>query len=549
MGCLVHGGLPAGASMAGSMNVLDRAISFFAPGRALARQRARVALRVYDGAQPGRRAQSFSALRTSANAEIQMALAPLRDRARDLARNSPYAPRVLDIFSSHIVGMGLRPVPHTGKDKLDTKVSDMWEEFQRRADVEGVLSLYAQQGLAVRSTIESGEVVGRFIDLPLEKGREDRVPLKIQLLEADFIDHWREGIFGEGLRLGVTPDTKHSRLGVGLGDYDRRTGLWLFPWHPGEITTFTMRPGISRFVPRPELIHMYRVQRPGQVRGVSWFAPVLLTNQDLKDFLDALVVKARVEACFAGFIINSDSFNPIVDAAPQPTLPITDWANPSAGLTNLEPGMLKELKTGQDIKFAQPTSATQVAPILTNALMAMAVGTGLTYDQLTGDLRGANYSSLRAGKLDFRAIVEQLQQLMVIPMFCQPVWDRFISRAILAGELSERSNGYPCEWVAPAWAAVNPRYDLNSERDMVRAGRMSPQEFIAEYGGDWRRVLSQTKEFYDECDRLGIVLDIDPRRTTQVGQIQPGEVPPAIPKFDEHGNPIEADEDEGLLLQ
>ena len=43
------------------------------------------------------------------------------------------------------------------------------------------------------------------------------------------------------------------------------------------------------------------------------------------------------------------------------------------------------------------------------SLEAAAVGTGLTYDQVAGDLTAANYSSLRAGKIEFRRLCEQVQ--------------------------------------------------------------------------------------------------------------------------------------------
>jgi capsid protein len=39
-------------------------------------------------------------------------------------------------------------------------------------------------------------------------------------------------------------------------------------------------------------------------------------------------------------------------------------------------------------------------------LRAVAQGFGLTYDLLTGDLRQANYSSLRAGRLAFKRRLE-----------------------------------------------------------------------------------------------------------------------------------------------
>ena len=148
------------------MNIIDRLVSVFSPQRALVRSRARMALRIYEAAEPGRRTNAFNARRTSANVEIGRALTSLRSRSRDLVRNSPYAKRIVAIYGGHLVGLGMPPIPRTGSDRLDAKVARLWEEWQQEADVEGRLTHYAQQLLAVRSVIESGEVVARFDDRP-----------------------------------------------------------------------------------------------------------------------------------------------------------------------------------------------------------------------------------------------------------------------------------------------------------------------------------------------------------------------------------------------
>jgi lambda family phage portal protein len=493
------------------LNALDKAIAFFSPQRALARARARAQLRIYDAAQPGRRATAWRARNTSANSEIGLAMQPLRNRARELGRNSPWAPRMLDVMVAHTVGTGLRPVPRTGSDRLDQKVLALWEEWNAEADVEGLLSFDAQQGLAMRSIIESGEIVLRFVDQQLEN-RRAKVPMNVQLLEGDFIDHQREGVYSNDQPAG----TLRSRLGVGLGKDDFRTGLWLWPYHPGEMTSYNMKAFVSAFYPRDEILHVFRPERPGQVRGVSWFAPILLTARDLGDYMDSALVKARVEACFAGFIENSDELEPVMDANGA----ITE-AGRMSDVTMLEPGIIKELKSGQKISFASPTSTSQIEPVMMTCLMAMAAGVGCTYDQATGDLRGANYSSLRAGKIDFRKLVSQTQELMIKPRFCAPTWNRFISRAILAGELAERPKGYPCDWVTPAWESINPKFDQDAEERSVRAGRMSPQDFIAEWGYDWRKVIKDSAEFYKLCDESGVVFDIDARKLSRAGQAQP----------------------------
>jgi len=504
------------------MNLFERAIAFVSPARALRRARDRAALRIYEGAEPaGPRASAWRGARgSSANTELSNALTRLRDRSRDLARNSPWAPRMLDIYVASAVGCGLRPVPHTGSDRLDAKVMKLWEEWNKEADAEGMLSFDAQQGLAMRSCIESGEVVGRFIEQDMRSNGRSKVPLKFQLLESDFIDASRDGLVGQIPDKALPKNTDRSRLGVGLGSNDRRTGLWLYPVHPGEITTANLKQAAawSNFVPIDELVHMFRVLRPGQVRGVSWFAPIISTAREIKDFMDAVVVKARVEACFSGFIINGPEGESVLNPMdPQsPYQPGNDFTG-----TTLEPGMIRELRLGQDVKFAAPTTTSQVEPVLMNELMAMAAGVGCTYDQVTGDLRGANYSSLRAGKIDFRALVEQTQNLMLIPRLCEPMWDRFIARAILAGELNERADGYRCDWVTPAWPSVNPKFDQDAQERSVRAGRMSPQDYVAEWGYDWRQVIDNWAEYLAYCDEKGVKLDIDPRQFTRAGVAQP----------------------------
>jgi lambda family phage portal protein len=499
------------------MNFIDKAIAVVAPQTALKRAKARYAIRAYEGASVGRRASSWKTLHTSANAELQQALRPLRDRARDLVRNTPHAVRILDIITSYTVGEGIIPVPATGSDRLDRQVAALWEDWVKQSDVTGVLNFYAIQALAVRSMVESGDVALRFIDRSLDDNGL-AVPMQVQLLEADYVDNFRDGIYGD---YGVDKSVGliRSRLGVGLGDFDRRVGLWLWPYHPGEITTMNMRPLLSTFVKSDDVAFMLKVQRPGQVRGVPWLAPILTTARDTADFVDAVNVKARVEACFSAFITNDDLNTPLMDPSQAGINQTFDPANPTALVTTLEPGMMKELRAGQDIKFAQPTSNTQIEPMLLYNLQAMASGVGLTYEQISGDPSRANYSSLRAGGIHFWRLVGQLQQHTLIPMLCEPTWNRFISRAILAGRLKPRRGGYPCQWVTPAREAVDPQKDLDAEKNEVRSGRITPQAFIASKGGNWRTDMADRAAFNKLTDELGITLDIDPRRTDQSGRL------------------------------
>ena len=52
---------------------------------------------------------------------------------------------------------------------------------------------------------------------------------------------------------------------------------------------------------------------------------------------------------------------------------------------------------------------------------------------VSGDLEGANYSSMRAGLVEFRRRLESWQWGIIIPQLCDPLWRRFVQVAVLAG--------------------------------------------------------------------------------------------------------------------
>lgn len=91
--------------------------------------------------------------------------------------------------------------------------------------------------------------------------------------------------------------------------------------------------------------------------------------------------------------------------------------------------MIEYLAPGKDVKFATPSTAGGYAEYMRVQLHAIAAGVGLTYELLTGDLSQVNYSSIRAGLLEFRRRMEALQWQLLVPGLCQPVWQRFVATA------------------------------------------------------------------------------------------------------------------------
>jgi lambda family phage portal protein len=152
-------------------------------------------------------------------------------------------------------------------------------------------------------------------------------------------------------------------------------------------------------------------------------------------------------------------------------------------------------------------------------LHAVAAGVGLTYELLTGDLSQVNYSSIRAGLIEFRRRMEALQWQLLVPGLCRPVWQRFVTTAQAAGMLP--AGMIDAEWTAPRFEAVDPLKDIQADVLAVRAGVMTLKEAIARQGYDPAQVLAEIAATNTELDAAGIVLDTDPRRATRTGQAKP----------------------------
>jgi lambda family phage portal protein len=265
--------------------LLDRIIGAVSPEKALQRVKARASIALaegylqrhserfkWDGAQAGRRTSGWQAPATDANVELMGSLAWLRDRSRDLVRNNKFAAHAIDELVGAIVGTGIVPKAKTGDPKIDKAIDAEWPYFAENCDTPQRVDFYGMQAQIARTVAESGEGIVRFRPR-LEKDNL-RIPLQLQILEADFLDGSRNmGTVSGNVLQGVEFDL--------IG---RRLAYWLFSNHPGAMLMMNPRAGLlSQPVSADQIMHIYRVLRPGQVRGVPWLAPVMIALRDLDD--------------------------------------------------------------------------------------------------------------------------------------------------------------------------------------------------------------------------------------------------------------------------
>lgn len=487
--------------MTPNLNALDRAIAWVSPSHGLKRARDRAMLTLsYDGARKGRSAVGWTANGGSANAAIGPALAALRQNSRDLYRNEPLARKAINEIKQKTVGTGILPRSKARNKKSRRVIDERFSEWMENCDAEGRLAYPALQALGVKTILEAGEVITRYV-VP----RNKRELLHIRLLEPDYIDHYKTESNTDGYVIqGVQFDSDH-----------RRVGYWLHDSHPGDVIgTNWVRGGSfsSQLVPAQFVEHGYQIERLGQVRGVPRCAPVVSRMRDLGDIEEAIRIKKKVEACFAAFLHDMD---PNADPVGSPEG--TD-AQSNLPIESIEPGMVKYLRGNQNVTFANPSGNGAEPEYIRLQQRMIAAGWLVPYEILTGDLSQVNYSSYRGGLLGFRDMVSDLRWNVVVPWICTPVYRRFVDLLYLTGEISEPD--YAVEWSEPAFDMLDRGKEAEADQSQNRLGTLSWGQMIASQGFDPDKQIEEIKMWNEKLDKAGIILDGDPRRITVGGKSQ-----------------------------
>lgn len=489
----------------------DRFTAFFAPRWTLQRVQSRAALaqytRHYEAASKGRRTQGWRRVTGDANALFVAAGAELRMHARELLRNNAWARRARNIIVNNAVAWGATPQPMTTDGALGEAASTAWQAWadSTACDADGRGNFAAIQQSVMKKLVEDGEVLVRRRMRRLSDG--DAIPMKLQVLEVDFLDTGKNGA-------GASGPIVH---GVEFDALGRRIAYWLFDTHPGSTGG---RPTSSRRIGAKHIVHVAVADRPGQVRGISMLAAAIVGLKDLGDFEDAELLKQKIAACFTAFVTDVDgSASPLGEPIP----------GSARDLEMLEPGAILHFPEGKKVDFATPPTVSSDA-FATRALRKLAAGLDITYEDLTGDYSRVNYSSARMARLQHQQAVWSWQYTLLTPQFLGPVWSWWCDAAMLGGLLP---GTLAASWAHPPLAMIDPEKDVRAVMMRIRNGLQTPDDALRELGLDPAHHWPEFHRQLERLDALGLLFDFDARHVSQAGQTQSAPEPPAAPAAEE----------------
>ena len=327
------------------------------------------------------------------------------------------------------------------------------------------------------------------------------MPLRLQILEAEHLDSSRDG---------TLPNGNFIRSGIEFNRNGKKVAYYLYKGHPGD-SCFSASGSIR--LPAHEILHVYRPLRPGQVRGEPWLSNVLLKLHELDQYEDAELVRKKTATMFAGFVTRLDPASEIFGEK--------DTNDQGVAFAGLEPGTMQFLDPGEDVKFSSPADVGGTyEAFIKQQLRAISVGLGITYEQLTGDLSGVNYSSIRAGLLEFRRRCTALQHNLIVYQFCRPIWNKFIELAVLSGAIDVPNDpSFPLvKWIPQGFSWVDPQKEQKAQMEAVRCGFKSRAEVVSELGYDVEEIDAEILEDNKRADGLGLQFDSDSRTKNQEEQ-------------------------------
>lgn len=482
------------------MNLIDRTIAFFSPSAGAKRAQARAlisgienATALYDGAARSFRTMGRYAGNTSANIEYLRSAERLRDVSRDLRRNNATADNAIRVISTHVVGAGIVPTITADNKRLQAKLQKLVKSHLETTaiDFDGRHNLYGLQNLIMQTVVEAGEcLIVKRTPLP---ERRLAVPLQVQVLDPEYLDKRMHGPAANGNNIFE---------GIELDQLGRRVAYYLYSEHPGGGVTWRL-PQSSRVEAR-DVIHVYRMDRPGQMRGIPWCAPVIVTLNDLADYEDADLVRQKIAACFSVFLEGAD---PQTNLAQQANAQATRLGTV---IDKVEPGLIQRLPNGVKASFGTPPTVSGQRDFISVKNHKIAAGFGVPYELLTTDLREVSFISGRLGLMQFHRAVDQWRWHMLIPHACDGVGEWFLQMAAIV--LGTSLDGVTIKHTPPRREMIEPSKEVMAMRDAIRSGLTSRDEELRSLGLDPEEIDKEIAESNKRADKLKIGLDSDGRR-------------------------------------
>lgn len=472
---------------------------------------------------------SWNPTLSAVNDEVNNSRDRIVSRARDLVRNNGWAAGAIDKRVDAVIGadLWLSLKPNWRALGITAEASAQWaseveiwfkmwaEDPDFRADVERNQTWGGLMRLGYYHYCMENEALAVVYFLPRAGNRFGTC---IKVIDPDRLSNPNN-----------TSDTPEVRGGVEVDRNGAATAYYINAAHPND---YVVKPGDQQRwvrVPRwtragrPNVVHAFRKDRAGQLRGVSRLAAVLKRFKMLDRYDDSELQAAALNAIMSLFITTNspgsmpDALAPVddsgmgdeYDAAFDRRAAFHEKSNLTFNGVRIP--LLADGEKIETVKAERPSN--NFAAFEAAVLRSVSSAFGLTYEQISNDWGNVNYSSARAALIEiWRGMIAD--RLLFCRQFVTPLFTAWLEEAILRGivKLPAGAPGFyemkaaytACQWIGPGRGWVDPVKEAEAAGMRMKAGLSTLEDEAAEQGKDWRDNLDMRARIRVETMAAGL---------------------------------------------
>ena len=461
--------------------------------------------RQYAAGVVNRLSQDWLATTVQIDGDIRNYLVPVRERARNLVKNSAFARRFVKLAQNNVVGpygfklqMNVREYDPASKklvvDKIaNDKIEQAWHEWckEENCTTTGKFTFRDVCNLLVSGKKIDGESIVRMV-----RTKKNKFRFALELIPVESLDEKYTTKLDNGnvVIMGVELDKWRRPVNYYFKKYDPQAALY--------GNTYTVSD--HDIVPAGEVIHYFTADFVDQTRAVSEMAAAMLALHNLKGFNEASVLNARYAASKGVLFERPENSAEEFEGDDKDT--------DGNFILDVEPGMAQVLPPGfKAMQFSPEYPSAMHDSFNKSMLKEVSAGWNIAFASMSNDLSEANYSSNRVGLLDERSHWKAEQQEFTDKILSRifPHWLEMalLTQIDLPDFKFEKFNS--ATWTGRKWDWIDPESDLNSIQTELYMRLKSPFDLAAERGEDFEQILQDFAEAKKLAEKYGVAIHYD----------------------------------------
>jgi len=367
--------------------------------------------RVFQAAQMDRTTASWSRSYTNINLDIRNGLQALNARARDLAENDPYAKKFLKLLEKNVVG----PDGFSHRNKaydfveVDGELSKVHDKLTNQIIEDG----FAEYGKLNTCLLQGNQTMREATALELKSMAVDGEVFLQKLTGSQykygFCYQQIESQMCDTMYNRTAPNGNKIIMGIEYTKYMQPVNYYFRTDAGGDPLYITNSKSYVK-IPASQIIHLYKIEFIGQLRGISWFLPTALRMNILKGYQEAVLLNARSSAMKNGVLVPSKES----DALDVANVSGTEENSDGDLVKQISPGETYVVPEGYDFETYDPTYPSgQEGGFTDSVVQGMASGFDVDFPSLASNWKGVNYTSSRAASLDARGGYAIIQSYLI----------------------------------------------------------------------------------------------------------------------------------------